>query len=156
MGLGKTIEVLSLILGNPQGPDTPYTQTFFEGVPRIRTRATLVLCPSHLVKQWAVEACNKTKLRVETIWNKSMHTNMTYQHILDADIVVVSFNFLKSASYINSFNGGSHNTSFEGILGAAITASDIVDTNYGPTKAPILHLFDWHRIIYDGKFTFQK
>lgn len=49
MGLGKTVEVLSLILGNPStDPDS---------------KATLIVVPTHLAEQWWSEIAKRTNLR---------------------------------------------------------------------------------------------
>lgn len=54
MGLGKTVEMLGLMLANPAppGPLQPATDT--QG--HIRSRGTLVVCAVSLVGQWMAEA----------------------------------------------------------------------------------------------------
>ncbi|KAI3434920.1 hypothetical protein D9Q98_002974 [Chlorella vulgaris] len=64
MGLGKTIEVLGLILANP-APPLPEWQRRKDGSVRthdnlICSRATLVVCAVSLVGQWVAEAQAKT------------------------------------------------------------------------------------------------
>lgn len=57
VGLGKTVEVLSLILANPAPASIVPGQVLSSG--RIATRATLVVCAVSLVGQWMEEARSK-------------------------------------------------------------------------------------------------
>lgn len=58
MGLGKTVEILGLILSSPAPPSVVNGAVNEDG--KIETRATLVVCPVSLVGQWGNEA--KAKL----------------------------------------------------------------------------------------------
>ena len=53
MGLGKTISSIALIASNPAPNNLPNTKlSNISGFDKINSKATLVLCPSHLTKQW--------------------------------------------------------------------------------------------------------
>jgi len=80
------------------------------------THATLVLCPSHLAKQWLEEIKKHVpSLNVIKITTMKEHKKLTYQDIIDAglsfpsfsiltvrlDIVIVSFQFLKNGIYFH-------------------------------------------------------
>ena len=157
MGLGKTIEVLALILANPMSENTKYQQSFCYDFPLFRTKATLVLCPNHLVKQWAQEAMSKTKLKVATIWTITMHRKITYQDIIDADVVVVSINFLINNNYMKVCNFEAVNAKnrcfdWESCKrDSAAIGFDVARISL-QTPCPILHLFDWHRVVFDGMY----
>jgi SWI/SNF-related matrix-associated actin-dependent regulator of chromatin subfamily A3 len=66
MGLGKTVEILALVLAMPAGPEvvsgvaaeTPYGSL-------VQSRGTLVVCKVSLVGQWVTEA--KSKLADKTL-----------------------------------------------------------------------------------------
>ena len=155
MGLGKTIDILSLILANKSKPNsTHYTQTFCEGFPRFRSNATLVLCPSHLVKQWYNEIKSKSKnlvtyaiLSIVDLWK------LTYKDIIECDIVITSFTFIEASSYLQECCFVSKQFSWSRILADSATLGIELLRRENPllTKSPILHLFDWHRIVLDGK-----
>ena len=58
-GLGKTIEVLALILGN-KAPDSIINGSKHPKNGRLTSRATLVVCVVSLVGQWIDEAKSKS------------------------------------------------------------------------------------------------
>ena len=57
MGMGKTIEVLALILAMPAPASVVGGSLLPSG--KVQSRATLVLCPVSLVGQWCSEAASK-------------------------------------------------------------------------------------------------
>lgn len=57
MGLGKTITMLSLILSNPRIPDPECT---YDKTLNLFQVTTLVICPPHIVDQWANEITSRT------------------------------------------------------------------------------------------------
>ena len=64
---------------------------------RVRSTATLVVCPSHLVAQWAGETKKFVKdghLRIVKITTKIDHNKVTWRDMLTADLVLVSVQFL--------------------------------------------------------------
>jgi SNF2 family DNA or RNA helicase len=58
MGLGKTIEVVGLVLANPAPPKLQ--PAFHAESGKIRSRATVVFCPNHLAAQWVSEVKKNT------------------------------------------------------------------------------------------------
>jgi len=55
MGLGKTVQMLALILANPQDREKTGSKT------------TLIVCPVGLLRQWKVEVEGKTKKRLRVL-----------------------------------------------------------------------------------------
>jgi G3E family GTPase len=68
-------------------------------------KTNLVVCPSHLVKQWADEIQKHSSLVVIPIAVINNLKKLTYQQILDADVVVVSHQFLVNESYAKKVAG---------------------------------------------------
>ena len=89
MGLGKTMTIAGLILSKSFAPTA-----------KDDLKANLVICPSHLVKQWADELREKTPgLKVYPISTIVDHRKFTILNLRQADIVIVSANLFKGASY---------------------------------------------------------
>lgn len=83
MGLGKTVEMIGLIAANPR-MEFPTTADPEEKI--YRTKASLILCPNHLVAQWRSEIekyCGKqmTVLVITTITHVKKYTS---HDIIDA------------------------------------------------------------------------
>ena len=106
MGLGKTITSIALINKNTKiiNPNMTLENGSINVTNnKVSTKATLVICPSHLTKQWELEIkkCNPN-LNSILILTKTNHTKYSYTDILDKDIVIVSFQFLWNISwYVN-------------------------------------------------------
>jgi SNF2 family DNA or RNA helicase len=66
------------------------------------SRATLVVCPSHLCRQWQSEA-KKTipNAKVHLLATIIDHDRLTYEDVMTADLIIVSLNFLQNKSYLN-------------------------------------------------------
>lgn len=106
MGLGKTLEVLGLIILNPRKTEDTFTPGKIQWVydpntveigsgralpPFFKTKATLVICPNHLVKQWKEEASKHVKkLTVFTLATIREYKALTYQNVVDADLIIMS------------------------------------------------------------------
>jgi SNF2 family DNA or RNA helicase len=65
MGLGKTMEVVGLILANPA--PKKLQPAFHAESGKIRSRATVVFCPNHLAAQWVEEVKKNTSPELKTI-----------------------------------------------------------------------------------------
>jgi DNA repair protein RAD5 len=111
MGLGKTITSISLILEKPYvyKPNNENESFKFEtkninDYNYLVSKATLILCPSHLTKQWSheIEKANKNLNQV-LILTKTNHEKYTYQDILNSDVVIISFQFLFNINYYANY-----------------------------------------------------
>lgn len=102
VGLGKTFETIMTSLLNP----SDNCSYFNHKEKRLNSRATIILGPNHLCNQW-IREFDKTvkdnfKLKVIPMFTKNHHDKYSYYDLLDADFIVVSFNFLKNeACYAN-------------------------------------------------------
>ena len=107
MGLGKTVTSIALICKNPKiiTPNLKLKDISVNITPnnKISTKATLVICPSHLTKQWYMEIKKCTsKLKSILVLTKTNHKKYTYRDIIEQDIVIVSFQFLWNINwYVN-------------------------------------------------------
>jgi len=107
MGLGKTITSIALIAKNQKfiKPNMKLNDISINLTQdnKLSTKTTLIICPSHLTKQWYMEIKKCTsKLNSALVLTKTNHTKYTYRQILEHDIVIVSFQFLWNTSwYIN-------------------------------------------------------
>jgi SNF2 family DNA or RNA helicase len=149
MGLGKTMEMLGLILANPMKV-APKNGSFFS------TKATLIICPNHLIAQWAseIEKHTEPKLTVLQIPTMTQFKKFTYQQVLDADIVLVTSNMLKGKNYIAyplephqiTFGENSPHERIDRIDGLLEERK-----NKAPEKLKgvVLDHFHWHRIVLD-------
>lgn len=113
MGLGKTLEVISLILASPQSADAMEHKDIDPQGKLYHTPATLgtslmvlililtVVCPNHLMSQWEEEIAKKTSppLKVVAFGTKLQHAKVTYQDILDAGTFNTSLSCPLTISY---------------------------------------------------------
>ena len=103
VGLGKTFQTIALSLLNPPS-DLKY---FVPELKRLQSRATLIICPNQLCNQWIREITKTIKddYNVITIpmMTKVHYDKYSYMDILDADFVIVSFNFLGNDAYYNTW-----------------------------------------------------
>merc|ERR1712110_552989 len=61
--------------------------------------ATLVICPNHLVSQWKKEICTHTDLLVYSVATTPQHRKITYEMVIEADVVVVSARLFANETY---------------------------------------------------------
>ena len=106
MGLGKTLTMISLIISNPRqkGADKEYHPAHFDHrtLAKFEISATLVICPSQLIPQWENEIKTRlsTKLKVISIALINQLRELTYQDIINSDVVIISHQFLfKNSNY---------------------------------------------------------
>jgi SNF2 family DNA or RNA helicase len=100
MGLGKTITMLGLLhYGKTLKPNEVQTN-------KIYSMATLIVVPSHLAKQWSdeIKRVFKGTKNIITILNKIHHENITYEDIILADIVIVTYQFLSNIKNYGQLN----------------------------------------------------
>lgn len=100
VGLGKTLQMITLSLLNQEN-QTNYIRNGDNQY--LHSRATLILCPNQLCKQWEREIKDKIKKDYEPviclIMTKTHFDKYTYHDLLDADFVIVSFTFLGNPSF---------------------------------------------------------
>lgn len=157
MGLGKTLTTLSLIKYNTIKSENYKNFTFLENQDnRIKTEASLIICPNHLAKQWIEEAKKAyPKLKLLKLLTKTNHNKLTYQNILEADAIVVTQQFLMNFKHYPRYEYSyctpatinlndrfvALKTKLEGWKGNLETLTK--RTN------PILELFHFKRVIID-------
>jgi len=89
MGLGKTLTMIGLTYYNNR--TTSIVSNDF-----MTTNATLVIVPSHLAKQWADEykKALPPSHKIITILTKKQHDITTYKDFMEANIIIVTQQFL--------------------------------------------------------------
>jgi len=162
MGMGKTYEIMTMSLVNV-ATNINYVQNRLK---MLFSRATLVLCPNHLGKQWADELKKLTKkqynLNVVTLFTKIDCNSCTYVDLLDADFVIVTFQLLDKDWFQNLFRPKisdlkSYFTSTKSsytYLETQLVLDELGKNAYdNPTiffqTMPNLFLIHWHRIVID-------
>jgi DNA repair protein RAD5 len=170
MGLGKTITCIALICKNPKiiKPNMKLKDISINITPhnKLSTKATLVICPSHLTKQWYMEIkkCN-SKIKSILVLTKTNHNKYTYQDILEQDIVIVSFQFLWNINwYVNYPYWKKDNYDSKRITNSRLVSTfstrkedildmfNIVDVENKENELQKIFTFEnihWHRIIVD-------
>ena len=157
MGLGKTITTIGLISINTAPVDHPSVKFSHNyGLNKLFTKATLVLCPSHLIKQWCgeIHKCNP-KFKILSVITKKDMDNLKVHDIQDADIVITSHQFLMNFKYYPSLHYipcslSSYNPEARKRCLVAKLASLLNDEEKLLTlETPIFEFFYWHRIVLD-------
>lgn len=163
VGLGKTLQIISLVL-KERSKRTSY---IVDGYPKFISNATLVICPNHLCGQWIRECQNRVskdyKLKLISIRTKVEFEKLTYLDLLEADIILISFNFLNNSVYKKlwvsslwsnfSYNQKqwdiTENMKVENLfkkMGKNLVNKPL-DFIY--QKNPLFQLIHWHRIVVD-------
>ena len=151
MGLGKTITSLSLVAMNP----STYTEQYKDDL--IYSNATLIICPSHLAKQWESEVKKVfPNGKVIKLLTKNNHVKLTYQEVMDADIIIVTQQFLMNFKYYPQVHYQyctPSNFSFESRIIALKTVltswKNTENKDIGKELQPNLEHFSFHRLIVD-------
>ena len=102
VGLGKTWEMICASLMN-QSKNLNY----FEDSILLNSKATLVICQNQLAEQW-IREFDKTilpefNLKVVKLFTKIHHDKVTYLDLLDADFIVISYNYLGNECYFDNW-----------------------------------------------------
>lgn len=158
MGLGKTITTLSLVFSNMSNYNEIYKPSRIDNFNKIYSKATLVVCPSHLTKQWETEAkkCNKD-VKILVINTKKDHEKLLFGAFLDHDIIITSHQFLMNFKYYPTLHYGHITPScYDPSLRASkinfklksITENTQID-KIKTTECPIFEFFYFHRLILD-------
>ena len=159
MGLGKTISSIALIASNPTPKEITNTKiSTISNIDKINSRATLILCPSHLTKQWEAEIkrCNP-KFKVLTILTKNDYNGLTFGHFIDCDIIITSHQFIMNFKFYptlhyqtctaSSFSFENRNTIVKQYLSEKI--SKVGFPAIKDLEQPIFEFFNFHRLILD-------
>lgn len=159
VGLGKTFQTIALSLLNP-----PTNVSYFsKEYKRLQSRATLIICPNQLCNQWIREISKTIKddYKVVTIpmMTKVHFDKYTYIDILDADFVVVSYNFLGNDAYYKSwFKTTTRMSTYLRSQENIVDINNSLDMLYEiienfPMKLyqtnPVLNCIKFHRIVCD-------
>jgi SNF2 family DNA or RNA helicase len=101
MGLGKTLQMTTLSLLNPPKKTTYIVDN------NLCSSATLVICPNQLCGQWKRELAKMINVKYEPviiqILSKVHFEKYTYQDLLDADFVIISYTFLDNNCFLNEW-----------------------------------------------------
>jgi SWI/SNF-related matrix-associated actin-dependent regulator of chromatin subfamily A3 len=150
MGLGKTITSLTIVAMNP----STYTDEFKNNL--IYSNATLIVCPSHLSRQWETEVKNIfPNANIIKLLTKNNHVKLTYQDIKNADIVIVTQQFLMNFKYyplVNYQYCTPSNFVFNGRINSLkVLLQGWIDNNENimTKEQPNLEHFHFHRLIVD-------
>lgn len=156
IGTGKTLEFIALAASR-----NIKITSFLSENGHINTRASLVLCPSHLTKQWSreIEKCNPT-FKTIIITTKPTHKTVRYNDIINADFVIVSFQFLTNISHyipymfekvtpstlMNNYN--KRISCYNKIIKEKTTNNENIQKLL-LENGPILEIFHWDRVAVD-------
>ena len=101
VGYGKTVITIALIDAAPRVPRTPPAPLRADGF--IPLKATLVLAPSHLLKQWPreVQKFSGGALKCVVISTMADVNKLTIRELQTVDVVVCSITLLRSDLYFN-------------------------------------------------------
>jgi len=159
IGNGKTIQMLSLCLLNKQKNNSLINVK----KQMLNSRATLIICPSHLCPQWVREISNMIllkDLKIISILTKKHFDEYTYLDLIEADFVFLSYNFIGNASFTSKYtklisSSPSYHKSFywkdeEVKIVFDKMRKDLINNPSAlfETNA-LLPLINWHRIIID-------
>jgi len=165
MGLGKTITTIALITANPAPSNLKLKYSETDNYWKLFSKATLIVCPSHIAKQWKSEIKKiNPKLKVLTILTKIEHEKVYFKDFIDADIIITSHQFLMNFKYYpcihytnttaSMFNAEHRNGALKKYYTDNITSSDnnIDNDVYEAIKhleLPLFEFFYFHRLVLD-------
>lgn len=164
VGLGKTLQVISLGLKNPSN-SISYVRDGCNN--RFFSKATLVFCPNQLCGQWIRECKSKIKddydAKIISLMTKRDFDKLTYNDLLDADFVIVSFTFLDNKAFtvpwvsmISTYKNY-HKQKWSECDVALVKklfeemgkkiVNDPIESLY--KTEPLIQLIHWHRFVVD-------
>jgi len=164
VGLGKTIQMLILsLLNRPKNLNYVENSETSNGVKMLRSKATLIICPNQLCNQWAREITkfiSLTDLKIVLMFTKNHFDKVTYQEMLDADFVIISYNFISNSCFTDKFvskisDQKSYCTSrfWDQSKVEELFKKMAEDLTANPTALfqtePLFTLIHWHRIVID-------
>lgn len=164
VGLGKTLQVISLGLLAPS-QTIGYTNTLHPN--KFISKATLILCPNQLCGQWLREMQTHIKddsnIKIISILTKRDFDKITYNDLLDADFVLLSYTFLDNKNYTDVWTSElGMNKTFHKKTWPPTDQKKVADgfNKMGNTllkdpmnslnkKQTMIQLIHWHRIVID-------
>lgn len=147
VGLGKTLQFITLCMLNKK--EEVYNKIKLEQVINfINSRATLIICPNHLCGQWKreIESKLKCKVKIISMLTKVHFNKYTYKDIVNADFIIMSFNFLENKVFLESNDIYNYfiQEYYNNIHDRRLLQLDISDK-----KDIWLSAIKWHRIVID-------
>jgi SNF2 family DNA or RNA helicase len=156
MGLGKTISMLALIATNRINILDKII-TINSEQKKIISNATVILCPSHLVKQWCseIKRCMPS-YNILTILTKNSHQKLLFKDFINADIIIVSNQFILNFKYYTSlhYRQCSPSTYLDDMIKTKLEKlNKLLDTKTYEEllveKDPIFEFFHFTRLVVD-------
>jgi len=159
MGLGKTICSIALILSNPSiNQNEKFSFSNKLNINKINSKATLIICPSHLAKQWQGEIirCCPT-LKIYMVTTKTDHKKLLFENIINADIIITTHQFLMNFKYYPSLyyfqcTSTTYNFVNKNLYIKEHIQNNILNVDYNTILKmdnPVFEFFNFHRIILD-------
>jgi SNF2 family DNA or RNA helicase len=157
MGLGKTISMLALIATNRINILDKIITIKNSNQNKIISNATVILCPSHLVKQWysEIKRCIPS-YNIITILTKNSHQHLLFKDFINADIIIVSNQFILNFKYYTSLHYGqcSPSTYLDIMIKTKLEKlNKLLDTKTYEEllleKDPIFEFFHFTRLVVD-------
>jgi len=153
MGLGKTITSIALILSKPAPTDLPNINCNN----KINSKATVIICPSHLAKQWESEIKRCSNLKVTTVLTKSEYNHYNFNNFIETDIIITSHQFIMNlkfyqALYYKQCTAIQYNAAERQMLIQRFLITSLCDLSFEEIKEldqPLFEFFNFHRIILD-------
>jgi SNF2 family DNA or RNA helicase len=101
LGMGKTVTMLALMHTNPLRSFGDLKMTDKDLEIRVPSRATLVVCPANLVKQWQQETLKCLgRGAICIVISKIIELRKySWRDFMHADVIIVSVQFLTNKSY---------------------------------------------------------
>lgn len=159
MGLGKTISLIALINTNPAVDNLTNTKiSSISNINKISSKATIILCPSHLAKQWEAEIkrCNPD-FKIKMILTKNDYNTLTFDNFINSDIIITSHQFIMNFKFYptlyykqctaSTFNFYHRNSIIKEYLRDKISIIGFPEIKN--LSKPIFEFFYFHRIILD-------
>jgi hypothetical protein len=97
--------VIGLILANPIGE---FTEDDIKKGEPLPSRATLVLCPNHLAKQWQQEIEKVSDMKVALCSTINQLKSYSYEDFMNYDVVVFTYQLMQNPNYF--YTGTSKST----------------------------------------------
>eukprot|EP00771_Trimastix_marina_P003072 gnl/Trimastix_PCT/4259.p1 GENE.gnl/Trimastix_PCT/4259~~gnl/Trimastix_PCT/4259.p1 ORF type:complete len:1215 (+),score=377.13 gnl/Trimastix_PCT/4259:68-3712(+) len=151
MGLGKTLSMIALVHSRPAPPMEPKLQ---KPAMTVTSRATLVVCPNQLCQQWYDEVKRFCPgMKAYMITKQSDHRKVSYEKAASADIIIVSYNFMRGQYYmaLPTLAAEKEKSTVRTSTRRSRTSrsAELTDAEVLQRPCPDLHSISWHRLIVD-------